>query len=58
MRRRSTFINPITLTARISNTALSTTTTTSVTGKNIEVPLQSNNNNKRLSAASYRESVC
>jgi hypothetical protein len=57
MRRRSTFVNPITLSTRISNTALSSTAT-SCTGKTIEVPLEANNNNKRLSASSYRESVC
>lgn len=56
MRRRSTFVNPITLSARISNTAL--TTTTSITGKSMEVQLEANNNNKRLSTSSYRESVC
>lgn len=56
MRRRSTFVNPVTLSTRISNTALSTTTTTSVAGKTIEVPFEANN--KRLSASSYRESVC
>jgi len=53
MRRRSTFVNPITLSTNISNTALSTT------GKTIEVPSQTNNNNnKRLSTSSFRESVC
>jgi len=57
MRRRSTFVNPITLTARISNTAISTATT-SITGKTVEVPLEANNTNKRLSSSSYRESVC
>lgn len=61
MRRRSTFVNPITLSTRISNTAVSSTVT-SMTGKMIEVPLEANNNNntnnKRLSASSYRESVC
>jgi hypothetical protein len=57
MRRRSTFVNPITLSARISNTGL--TTTTSITGRTIELSLEANNNNnKRLSASSYRESVC
>ncbi len=56
MRRRSTFVNPITLSTRISNTALSSTVT-SFAGKTIEVPLEANNN-KRLSASSYRESVC
>jgi hypothetical protein len=55
MRRRSTFVNPVTLSTRISNTALSSTAT-SLTGKTIEVPLEANN--KRLSASSYRESVC
>jgi hypothetical protein len=55
MRRRSTFVNPITLSTRISNTALSTTT--SVTGKTIEVPLEANNN-KISSSSSYRESTC
>jgi hypothetical protein len=56
MRRRSTFINPITLSTNISNTALSTTT--SITGKPAEVPSETSNNNKRSSASSYRESVC
>lgn len=66
MRRRSTFVNPITLSTRISNTALSSssvlpppTTRTSISGKTIEVSLEANNNKKdRLSASSYRESVC
>ena len=56
MRRRSTFVNPITLSTNISNAALSTTT--SITGKSTEVPLETNNINKRSSASSYRESVC
>ena len=58
MRRRSTFVNPITLSTRISNTALSTST--SMIGKTTEVSSEANNNhNKRLSASSsYRESVC
>jgi hypothetical protein len=56
MRRRSTFVNPITLSTRISNTAISTGRT-SITGKTIEVPLEANNI-KRLSSSSYRESVC
>ncbi len=55
MRRRSTFVNPITLSTNISNAALSATT--SITGKSTEVPLETNNN-KRSSASSYRESVC
>jgi hypothetical protein len=57
MRRRSTFGNPITLSTRVSNAGLSTSAT-SMAGKTIEVPLEANNNNKRLSASSYRESVC
>ena len=57
MRRRSTFVNPITLSTRISNVGLSTTTTTSITGKNVEVSSEANNA-KLSSSSSYRESVC
>ncbi len=55
MRRRSTFVNPITLSTRLSDTPLTSTT---MTGKIIEVQLEANNTNKRLSTSSYRESVC
>lgn len=63
MRRRSTFVNPITLSTRISNAGLSSTTTpaptrTSVSEKVVEVSLETNNKTERLSASSYRESVC
>ncbi|CAF1583392.1 unnamed protein product [Adineta ricciae] len=55
MRRRSTFANPITLSTHLSNTAISTTTT-SATGKVMEVPAETNH--KHSSTSSYRESVC
>ena len=69
MRRRSTFVNPITLSTRISSTALSSSTAaaattvvpparTSISGKTVEVPLETNNKKERVSASSYRESVC
>ncbi|CAF2663216.1 unnamed protein product [Rotaria sp. Silwood2] len=55
MRRRSTFVNPITLSTRISNALLSTRA--SITEKTIEVPSEANNI-KRASTSKYRESVC
>lgn len=62
MRRRSTFVNPITLSTRISSAGLSTTTPaptrTSVSEKVVEVSLETNNKKDRLSGSSYRESVC
>ena len=59
MRRRSTFVNPITLSTQISNAAISTTTTTSNSiGKAIEVSPETNNTNLLSSSSSYRESVC
>lgn len=57
MRRRSTFINPVTLSTRVSNVGLSTATTTSIMGKTIEVSSDANNT-KASSSSSYRESVC
>lgn len=57
MRRRSTFVNPITLSTRISNVGLSTTTTTSITGKTVDISSEANNI-KLSSSSSYRESVC
>ncbi|CAF1291203.1 unnamed protein product [Adineta steineri] len=53
MRRRSTFANPITLSTHLSNTALSTTTT-SIGGKPVEGPSETDINKQ----SSYRESVC
>lgn len=61
MRRRSTFANPITLSTHLSNTGLSMATTTSMTGKLVEVPTEAMNGDRQplpLSATSYRESVC
>ena len=57
MRRRSTYVNPLTLSTQISNAAISTTTTSNSTGKAIEVSPETSNT-KLLSSSSYRESVC
>lgn len=56
MRRRSTFANPITLSTQLANSTL----LNSISNKTTEGSLESNNQNqkKRLSGASYRESVC
>ena len=56
MRRRSTFANPITLSTRLSNVGLSTTTT-SITGKTMELSSDAHIL-KPSSSSSYRESVC
>jgi hypothetical protein len=55
MRRRSTFANPITLSTRVSNAGLSTTT--SITGKTVDMSSDTNHT-KPSSSSSYRESVC
>ena len=57
MRRRSTLVNPITLSTRISNPVVSTTTTTSLADKTIEV-LSEANHMKLSPTTSYRESIC
>lgn len=57
MRRRSTFVNPITLSTRLSNAFLTTTATASIAQKSAEVQSKSNNM-KKPTGASYRESVC
>ena len=56
MRRRSTFTNPITLSTQLANSTL----LNSISTKTTEGSLEPNNENqkKRLSGASYRESVC
>jgi hypothetical protein len=55
MRRRSTFVNPITLSARVSTVGLATTAT--IASKSIDVAPDANNT-KVASSSSYRESVC